>query len=126
MMKKKMPQLTMKRAKKIAVKVLGTSRGLEKDTRFDGAPYSVYQIPMGDFRTEIRYDIYGGTLIQVSICGPIHTSFALYNPDTLEENIEQEEIWRRREQQESFNEWVSSNGPEHCLEAVEKSWNNQR
>ncbi len=125
-MKKKMPQLTMKRAKEIAAKVLGTSRGLEKNPHYEDAPFNVFQILMGDFRAEIRYDICDGILIQVSVCGPINTSFALYDPDTLEENFKAEELRKRRERKEAFNEWVCANGIEHCKAAVDKSWNHFR
>lgn len=116
----------MKRSKEIAIKVLGTSRGLEKDPHYEDARFNVYQISMGDFRAEIRYDIYDGILIQVSVRGPVGTSFALYDLDTLEENFKEEELWKRRDQKEAFNNWVCANGPEHCKAAVDKRWDTFR
>lgn len=119
---KKTPKLTVKKAKEIALKVLGTSKGLAKD------PYCnfAYEIIMGDFCAAIRFAASGSGLIEVSVRGPVHTAYGLYNPDTLEEAYEQEELSRLCEKREAFEAWVCENGPEPCKAEIDRIWRRSR
>lgn len=119
-------RLTLKLAKAVAMKVLGTAKGLEKDPYFDDAPYSVFQMHMGDFKFVIRYDIYGSDRIEVAAHGPMNVAFALYDPVTLNEDFEEEERRRKQARREDFEEWVNGCGPEICKEQVDKCWNKER
>lgn len=119
---KKTPKLTVKKAKEIALKVLGTSKGLTKDPYCEFA----YEITMGDFCAAIRCAASGSSLIEVSVRGPVHTAYGLYNPDTLEEAFQEEEMFRLREKRDIFEEWVCENGPEPCKAEVDRIWYRNR
>ena len=117
-----MSKLTMKKAKEIASKVLGTTKGLVKDEWIENR----YVLVMGDFQANIVPYEYNGTkqLIKVAMYGSVNTSFGIYDAETLQEEYQEEETLKELEQKEAFEEWLQKfDSPESVQKHVEKYFN---
>ena len=49
--------------------------------------------------------------------------YQLHDRDTLHRNYKKEDMKRRKERREAFENWVSTGGPEPCHKAIDDFWN---
>lgn len=117
---KRGPRLTLKTAQALAVKVMGTSKGLAKDK---SVWFDLYEMRMGALIVTIRFDTYGSGRIAVSIYTQYGKAiYMLFDPATLEEDFEEEDRQTERERRERLDEWVGGIGPDACKEAIDRAW----
>lgn len=120
---KKMPRLTLKKARALLMQEFGTAKGLKKD---DCALDGYFQMRLGNLCIQIHNDYpdqTGCIVLEVSMPGGSGYFTRLYKPDTLEEDYEAETLQDRRNERERLEEWVNTNGAEVCCSIVEKIWN---
>ena len=80
---------------------------------------------MGNLEIEIHPDMSCSGCIQITVAmhgAPGHI-YQLHDRDTLYRNYKEEDVQRRKEQREAFEEWVSAGGPEPCHKAIDDFWN---
>ena len=116
-----MKKLSMQKAKELAVKVCGTSKGLTKDA---DAPFDIYEMEIGLLHMTIRFpDWREENRIGVSVytwSGPRIS--LLFDPETLEEDDEAEDRQRQQDKREQFEEWVGCYGPDLCKQKIDQTW----
>ena len=116
------PRLTLKTAKALAEKVLGTAKGLYKDA--DRTDDDIFKMQMGIISICIQYDYFCVHRVAVRLGddynGTIHL---LFDPITLEEDCKAEEVQKRQACSEKFDEWVGMYGSEACKAMVDESCN---
>lgn len=105
-------RLTLATAKKLAVQEFGTAKGLKKtDWQLSGG---FYEMALGNLKIEIHPDMNCSGCIQIDVSmysGNGHI-FQLHDRDTLERHYKEEDVQRRKEHREIFEEWVNGGGPE--------------
>lgn len=122
--KDRLPRLTLKTARELALKVLGTAKGLAKDPEYT---IDVYKMRLGCLFVEIRYDWFGSERISVSVDNHFgHAVFMLFDPATLKEDHEAEDRQKERDKREQFADWVGTNGPDVCKALIDKEWERKR
>ena len=115
------PRLTLKTARKLALKVTGTAKGLAKDKTL---AIDLYEMQLGELSVKIRYDWYGSGCISVSVDNNSGRAlYMLFNPETLEQDFKEEEIHKARQKRENLKEWVESRGPDACKADIDRIWN---
>ena len=112
-------KLSLKTARELAVKVVGTAKGLTKNEEITG--YNQYEMHMGKIFVQIQNDWYGSGRISVSIDNHFGNSlFMLFNADKLEEDYvaegRQKDKWRKEE----FENAVCEIGLDGCRKIIEK------
>ena len=98
--RKKIARLDKKTEKALVKRVLGVSgAGLTKEETGNGA--DIYHMTMGELQIKVENDWYGQTdLFIMNIFAPMSASDPIglyFRPDTLEEDFEAEEKWKREE-----------------------------
>jgi len=119
-------RLTLATAKKLAVQEFGTAKGLKKPEWVNSEGF--YEMTLGNLKIEIHPDMSGSGCIQIDVSmfnGNGHI-FQLHDRDTLERYYKEEDVQRRKERREAFEEWVSGGGPEPCHKAIDDFWNGRR
>ncbi|WP_347002285.1 hypothetical protein [Anaerotruncus colihominis] len=117
------PRLTLKTARALALKVVGTAKGLEKDKTL---AVDLYEMRLGELFVKIRRDWYGSGCISVSVdSNSGRALYMLFNPETLEQDFEAEERQREQDRREALKEWVESRGPDACKADIDRIWNQQ-
>ena len=96
-MKRNLVQLNKKMAKELLKKVLGVSgSALMKDKTGDGA--DIYRMAMGELNITVENDWFERNGLFVLTIGSTTQHMRLYfHPDTLEEDYEAEEAWKKKE-----------------------------
>lgn len=120
-------RLTMKTARELAVRELGTARGLEREP---GMPEGFFHIAFGNLDVQIRPDTSdsshrsSGGLIQlrISMNGSPARIVQFFWPDTLEQNFQEEDIYRRAHRREILEDWIERDGPEKCHKYIDEVW----
>ena len=121
-------RLTKKTAAALAVRELGTARGLEREP---GMPEGYFHITFGNLDVRIFPDASDSShrsssrLIQMSIDlngGPARIVQFFY-PDTLELCPAEEDIYRRAKGREALENWIEREGVEKCRRTVEEKVN---
>ena len=120
-------RLTMKTARELAVRELGTARGLEREP---GMPEGYFHITFGSLDVQIRPDATdsghrsSSRLIQmlISIDGGPERIARFFHPETLEQCTGEEEIYRRAHRREALEDWIERDGPERCHKYVDEVW----
>ena len=124
-------RLTRKTAAALAAMELGTARGLEPKP---GMPEGYFHIRIGNLEIRIRPDISGSSsrssssLIQMVIgtnCCP-ERIVQFFDPETLEEDFQEEDIRRLAKRREVLEDWVSTKGPEFCRAEVDRIWKGEQ
>ncbi len=116
-------RLTLATAKKLAVQEFGTAKGLKKPEW--ASPEGFYIMDMGNLEINIHQDMSCSGCIQIDVSmfnGNGHI-FQLHDRETLERNYKEEDVQRRKERREAFEDWVSGSGPEPCHKAIDDFWN---
>ncbi len=116
----KLPRLTLKTARILAQKVVGTSKGLEKDQTL---ALDTYNMQLGELGISIQHDWFGKSgciLVSVHLSGSV--SYMLFNPETLEEDFAAEDARKRQMRRDFLRDWVSSNGTEFCKAQIDQLW----
>jgi len=119
-------RLTLKTARALAVQEFGTCKGMKQSDWHDSEGF--YMIDMGNLEITIQPDMSGSGCIQIDISmngAPGHI-YQLHDRDTLQRNYKEEDVQRRKERREAFEEWVSGGGPEPCHKAIDDFWNGRR
>ena len=120
-------RLTKKTAAALAVRELGTARGLEREP---GMPEEYFHITFGNLDVRIFPDASDSShrsssrLIQMSIDlngGPARIVQFFY-PDTLELCPAEEDIYRRAKGREALEEWIERDGVEKCHAEIDRLW----
>ena len=112
----------MKTARELALKVLGSAKGLEKDAEIPGS--DVYKMRMGTLHVEIRPDWFDSGLITLVVDNYTGQRLSmLFDPDTLEEDFDAEDRQKQLSQYKQLRAWVGTYGPDACKERIDKAWN---
>lgn len=99
-------RLTLKTARTLAVQEFGTCKGLKQSELANSEGF--YEMILGNLEIEIHPDMSGSGCIQITVSmhsAPGHI-YQLHNHDTLHRNYKEEDVQRRKEQREAFEEWV--------------------
>lgn len=119
-------RLTLAKARALAVQEFGTCKGLKQ------APWQnsegFYEMILGNLEIEIHPDMSGSGCIEINISmhgAPGHI-YQLHDRDTLHRNHKEEDVQRRKERREAFENWVSMDGPEPCHKAIDDFWNRRQ
>jgi hypothetical protein len=117
-------KLSLKTARELALKVLGTAKGLTKNEEVSNS----YEMKMGKIFVQIQNDWYGSGCISVSIDNHFvgNSIFMLFNAETLEEDNEAEDSQRNRWLKEEFESTVYEIGLDGCREIIEKIQKGQK
>lgn len=116
-------RLTLATARRLAVQEFGTCKGLKQSSWHNSEGF--YEMILGNLEIEIHPDMSGSGCIQITVAmhgAPGHI-YQLHDRDTLNRNYKEEDVQRRKEQREAFEEWVSMGGPEPCHKAIDDFWN---
>ena len=116
-------RLTLATARRLAVQEFETAKGLKQSDWANSEGF--YVMVLGNLEIEIHPDMSCSGCIQIDISmrsGNGHI-FQLHDRDTLERHYEEEDVHKRRERREAFEEWVSGGGPEPCHKAIDDFWN---
>ena len=119
-------RLTLATARALAVQEFGTCKGLKQASWHNSEGF--YEMTMGNLEIEIHPDMSCSGCIQIDISmrsGNGHI-FQLHDRDTLYRNYKEEDVQRRKEQREAFEEWVSAGGPEPCHKLIDEAWEKGR
>jgi len=98
----RMARLSKKTAEEIAIKVCGTKKGLE-DTG-EGKIVNSYALQLEKIRIEISEDWQNKGFVRVDMTFNDHNAPAWYNIETLENDIDMDESWRRKVKKETCEE----------------------
>lgn len=116
-------RLTLKTAKALAEMVMGTAKGLTKDKN---CLYARYTMQAGMVSVRIQPEHYSGCVSVEVGTGCNGRIYMLFDPVTLEQDYEKEDIQRIKDRREALDEWVGTNGPDLCKKMVDDSWNKDR
>lgn len=116
-------RLTLKTARALALRELGTTKGLKQEAGSNAEGF--YVMELGNLEVKIHPDMSGSGCIELTavMFGGNGRIFQLYDRNTLERNYDEESIHKKRERREAFEEWVSCNGPELCHKVIDDFWN---
>ena len=129
MAKKEYPggfRLTLATARQLAVQEFGTAKGLKQGEWYNSEGF--YEMILGNLEVEIHPDMSGSGCIQITVSmhgAPGHIC-QLHDRDTLHRNYKEEDVQRRKEHREAFEEWVSADGPDACHKLVDETWEKGR
>lgn len=120
-------RLTKKTAAALAVRELGTARGLEREP---GMPEGYFHITFGNLDVRIFPDASNSSyrsssrLIQMRIDmdGGPERIVRFFYPDVLERCTGEEEIYRRAHRREVMEDWIERDGPERCHKYIDEMW----
>ena len=119
-------RLTKKTAAALAVQELGTARGLEHEPNM---PEGYFHITFGSLDVRIHPDASQSShrsssrLIQLGVdMGTGERIVRFFDPDTLEENFHEQDIYRRVERRDLLEEWIEREGPEKCHAEIDRLW----
>lgn len=124
-------RLTKKTAAALAAMELGTARGLEPEP---GMPEGYFHIRLGNLEVRIRPDVSDNSfrnssgLIQmvIDMGGGPQRIVQFFDPETLEQNFQEEEVRRRAKRREVLADWVTTSGPEVCHAEVDRIWKGEQ
>ena len=112
--------LTLEKARMLAVQEFGTDRGLSEDWRMQGG----YIMQFGNLLIRIhpvtQRDI---PVIKVEVCFKITSPgcgfiVKIFNPETLEEDLDAEREYRQMDWEESLENWVNGYSAEICHQKI--------
>jgi len=116
-------RLTLATARKLAVQEFGTAKGLQKpDWKLSEG---FYEMTLGNLKIEIHPDLSCSGCIQIDVSmfnGNGHI-FQLHDRDTLERHYKEEDVMRRKERREAFEDWAGGRSQEACHKAIDDFWN---
>ena len=118
-------RLTKKTAAALAVRELGTARGLEREP---GMPEGYFHILFGNLDVRIFPDASDSShrsssrliQLQISMNGSPARIVQFFWPDTLEQNFREEDIYRQAHRRDQLEEWIEQEGPEKCHKYIDE------
>lgn len=115
-------RLTLKKARELAIREFGTAKGLEVEPC---AMPGYFHMRFGNLFVRIHPDVCGSGCIKVDVSCVSGYGYCtqFYNPDTLKQDFEAEEQYRREVERDSLKDWIDTQGPEFCHAAVDRIWN---
>lgn len=116
-------QLTLKKARMIAMQEIGTAKGLEKETT---APFGFFIMKMKNLEVRIYPDECNGRgriVVAVELSNGDGKSVKILDPETLQEDFEAQEQRVRDMHREEREDWVNSSGAEYCHKVIDRIWN---
>lgn len=119
-------RLTLAKARALAVQEFGTAKGLKQSDWANSEGF--YVMALGNLEIEIHPDMSCSGCIQIDISmhnGNGHI-FQLHDRETLERHYKEEDVQRRKERREAFEDWVGTSGPEPCHKAIDDFWTGRR
>lgn len=119
-------RLTLATARRLAVQEFGTAKGLKQADWCNSEGF--YEMTLGNLEIEIHPDMSGSGCIQIAVSmnGTPGHIYQFHDRDTLHQNYEREDVQRRKDRRDAFEEWVSADGPEPCHKAIDDFWNERR
>ena len=120
-------RLTKKTAAALAVRELGTARGLEAEP---GMPEGYFHITFGNLDVRIFPDASDSShrssarLIQmrIDLNGGPERIVQFFWPDTLEPCATAEDIYRRARSRDLLEGWIEREGVEKCHAEIDRLW----
>ncbi len=120
-------RLTKKTAAALAVRELGTARGLEREP---GMPEGYFCMTFGNLRARIHPDATdsshrsssGLIELEVDLNGGPARIVQFFWPDTLEQNFREEDAYRRAHSREALEDWIERVGPDKCHAEIDRLW----
>ena len=120
-------RLTKKTAAALAVRELGTARGLEHEP---GMPEGYFHITFGNLDVRIFPDASdsshrsssGLIQLQISMNGSPARIVQFFWPDTLEPCATAEDIYRRARSRDLLEGWIEREGVEKCHAEIDRLW----
>lgn len=119
-------KLTMKTARELAKRELGTAAGLEVEP---STMKGYYRMTLGNLVVRIHPDWSGDSgciVMTANWAGGMHDTIQLFDPETLEKDFAAEERRRAKGKQERLEEWVGSYGMDHCCQKIKEAWENMK
>ncbi len=117
------PRLTLKTARALAHKVVGTARSLTREN------YNSYEMYLGEMCVTIRPDLEKKDRVAVSVRNNSSLgggTYMLFDPETLEEDFGAEDRRKAQEKRECLREWINGHGPEYCKAQIDRIWEDNR
>ena len=120
-------RLTKKTAAALSVRELGTARGLEHEP---GMLEGYFHILFGNLEARIFPDASDSShrsssrliQLQISMNGSPARIVQFFWPDTLEQNFQEEDIYRRAHRRDQLEEWIERDGVEKCHAEIDRLW----
>ncbi len=112
--------LTMKTARELAKRELGTTKTLMAEPGVLG----YYRMTVGNLVVRMHLDRSGHIVMTANWASGMHETVQLFDMETLEKDFAAEERRHVQEQQERFEEWVGDCGVDHCIQKVKETWEN--
>lgn len=116
-------KLTMKTARELVKRELGTAKGL---THEGSALNDWYYMMVGNLTVRIHPDRSSGRIIMTAgWAAGICETFQLFDPETLEKDFAAEDRLDIQQRQELLEQWVGNHGTDHCCQKVKEAWKKQ-
>lgn len=118
-------KLTLKTAKELAKRELGTAKGLTiEDPRVKGR----YYMTLGNLVIRIHPEKIGGIeyiAMTTNWASGICKTIQIFDPRTLEKEFAAEEKYWEQYRKDLFQDWVYSHGVEYCCQKVKEALEKQ-
>lgn len=112
-------KLTLKMARAVAIQEFGTAKGLEKE---ELAMPGYFTMEIGNLRVRIHPDTYwetGCIVVSAEMAHGTGQSLKFLDPETLQNNFDAQDQYHRKNDRETLEDWVNSNGPEFCRKKID-------
>ena len=109
--------LTLKKARAVAIQEFGTARGLAKDPLLIG----LYRMNFANLHIEIRTDA-DCIVVRVNLAHGAGSSVKYFDPETLQEDFKAIESYCQDKEHAVISDWVNRSGPEYCQKQIDAIW----
>lgn len=119
-------KLTMKTARELAKRELGTAKGLAAEP---STMKGYYWMPLGNLVVRIHPDWNGDSgciVMAVNWATGMYETVQLFDPETFEKDFAAEERLHTQQRQELLEQWVENHGLDHCYQKVKEAWEKQQ
>ena len=119
-------KLTLKTARTLAKRELGTAAGLEAEP---STMKGYYRMILGNLVVRIHPDWSGDSgciVMTANWASGMCETIQLFDPETLEKDFAAEEKRYTQDREKQFEEWVESYGVDLCCQKVKETWDRQR
>lgn len=116
----KRKRLTMKTARELAKRELGTAKTITAEP----GVLNSYRMTIGNLVVRIHLAQSGHIVMTASWASGMQKTVQLFDLETLEKDFEAEEIRYTGEQRARFEEWVEGYGVDSCCQKVKEAWHN--
>lgn len=118
-------KLTLKAARTLAKRELGTAAGLEAEP---STMKGYYRMILGNLVVRIHPDWSGDSgciVMTANWASGMCETIQLFDPETLEKDFAAEERRYHQEKETQFEDWVDDHGVDFCCQKVKAAWNRQ-